>query len=209
MTVAQHPFERLFTTVQATVSRRLTWRSAVLLLGAFPYVACTTNLLMPWSLRPTSSKTNAAIGIGMCLLLPLLPGLFLLSRLRKGRWWIKIPISVIVMLPIVLLWRSILSDAITCYPTGCTEDPDLLQRVPTTHGVLLVYNVPSDPLSADEIMVVQEQLMRYGLKRTRTLYYKDGGHDVSIRFIDADHVRITAQSPYADRTPLSVVRSLR
>ncbi len=197
--------------LHTNVSKRLNWRSAILLLGLLPYAGYTAEMVLtPWSLQPVSSRANAAMSIGMCLLLPLLPGLFLLPRLRRGRWWLRIPAFLIIMLPVALLWRSILSDAIQCYHTGCDTDPNLIERFPTVHGTLLVYTVPSDPLSADGARVVQEQILRYGLKRTRILYYRDGGHDVSLRLIDADHVAITAQSPYADQsTPLSVIRSLR
>ena len=180
---------------------RLTRRSAVLLVGLLPYVACTANAAMPWGLCFTSVRVQAAVGLAL-LTLPIPLGLFILYIVR---WWIKILLLLIfVPLTSVLLlgWMFVVFDAYKAYDTGRDLTFDPIKRLPTTHGTVIVYRTDGGAMTRWGIVVRQERPVIPGIKRVRLLYDRYDQYDISVRLIDANDVEITGPLP-------PVIRSLR
>ena len=149
---------------------RLHWRSAVLISLLLPYVACTADALLLWTLRLTSIRAGAAIGL-ILLILPLPLGLL---ALYWARGWGKIVLLLVGGLFMVgsLGWLFAVLDTLECYKTGRDPHNEIIGHLSTKYGAVVVYRDNGSAITRDAIVIEQEQPVMPGLKRTRSLYYQ-------------------------------------
>lgn len=168
-------------------------RSAVLLALLLPYVACSLNVCMPWSLTPTSIRLRAAIYLGLLTL----PYVGVLFAIFWARWRIKIALLfTVVPLLLCLSLAGVFFEfgLLAQYQTGTDPGFEAIDRLSTIHGAVVVYRTDDGAFADYGIVVRQEKPFMPGLILTRVLYYRDHQSAASVRLRDADNVEITGVS---------------